>query len=132
MPWRSDKRNRFIYGGMYSLLLVAGAFFAFYPSQAILNALQSGLVYAWSGFLVTGGMSSFYGVARNKWHGEMIGLPLLSAANAIFAVALFLYAQTTPSYGFGLIFMAFSFGCLARWRELRRLVKLIEGSRHGS
>lgn len=132
MPWRSDKKNRAAYAGMYLLLLVAGVFFLFYPSQVILNSLQTGLVLLWSIFMITGGASSLFGVLRNRWHGEVIGLPLLSASNSIFAIALFAYAHTAPPYGFGLIFMAFSFGLLARWRELRKLVKLAEGARHGS
>lgn len=132
MPWKGKRSIRVVYSAMYSLFLVAGVIAFFYPAQSIMNALQSGLVYTWAAFLAGGGGTSLYAAVRNKWSGEMIGLPMLSAANAIFGSAVVAYGSSNASYAIGLIFWGIAFGLFGRWLELRRLVKraqeVIDGS----
>jgi len=119
MPWRSRPFTRAIFIASYFLFMVSGVFAFFFPAQVITSALQGTAVYVWASFLTTGGGMSLYSPLRNNWRGELVGLPLLSAANAIFGTALIGYGTTNAASAVGLAFWALGLLLLGHWVELR-------------
>jgi hypothetical protein len=112
---------------MYLLYLVAGVIACVYPSQVILNAVQTTIAYLWSGFLVVGGGASLYGIVSDVWTGEIVGIPLAGSAQGIFGVALIAYGTTSASAAIGLMFIAVGFGMIGRWIEVRQIAKISQG-----
>lgn len=109
---------------MYGFYLIAGLWAIWLPSQAILTALQAGLTYLWCGFMALGGGLSLYGSLRGQLSGELIGIPLLSASNMIFAFAIFGYTSSPTAFSVGYVFLGVGLGLFDRWAEIRVLLKL--------
>ncbi len=118
------------YLGMYLFYLIAGILVTLYPSQVILSAMQSGIAYMWSSFLIVGSLSSLYGILRDTWTGEIVGIPLVGSANAIFGIALIGYGTTTVADGIGCIFLGISFGLVGRWDDKRKVAKISQQERN--
>jgi hypothetical protein len=122
---KKRKHRRWALTGMYFFFLTAGTLAFVFPSQAILTALQAGLTYLWASFLFLGSLLSFVARLRGRVGGELIGIPLLSASNVIFALALWGFAENSAGYAFGCIFFGLGIGILDRWTYVRRLVKAV-------
>lgn len=121
MPWKRHPWMRAAYSTMYLFFTLAGILAFFFPAQAILDAVQSSLVYAWAAFLTAGGGLSLISPTRNTWFGELLGLPLLSTSNVVFGLSLLGYGKTAAAIAIGLVFLGFGFGLLGRWFDIRRL-----------
>lgn len=111
----------------YLFFTLAGIVALFSPSQVIVNALVKLLVYAWCAFLITGGGSSLAGKLLGNWAGELIGLPLLSAANYVFGILLLLRGTSPASFAVGGILCGIGTAFVGRWIELRQLAKENQG-----
>jgi hypothetical protein len=85
------------------------------------------LVYTWSVFLTLGGGICLGSKIRGTWIGEIIGLPLLSAANYILGVLLLFRGSTSAAVAIGVIFCGMGTTLLSRWVELRKLAKDNQG-----
>lgn len=120
---RTSKIARVFWAVAYLLFMLSGIVAFFSPSQVINRTLIELLVYGWAAFLTAGGGLSFGGKLRNNWAGELIGLPLLSAANYIFGLLLFAAGTTTAAIAVGGIFCGMATGFVGRWIELRKLAK---------
>jgi hypothetical protein len=108
----------------YLFFLLSGILAFFSPSKLIESTLVEALVYAWAFFLVAGGALCLGGKARNNWGGEIIGLPLLSAACSIFGVVIFVRGTSSAAIAVGGIFCGFTVVFLGRWLEVRKLAKV--------
>lgn len=128
MTWVRRIKLRWAYFLMYAFFLVAGVFAYIYPTQVILNALQSSLTYVWASFLTVGGLLSFGGIIQDSLVGEAIGNPLLSSSNAIFGMALFFYGSSSASAAIGCIFCGVAFGLLPRWFEVLEFLRISKES----
>jgi hypothetical protein len=120
---RTSKIARISWAVAYAFFTLAGVLAFFTPSQLILDALVSTLVYSWSAFLLVGAALSLGGKAANSWVGEIIGLPLLATSNVIFGITLCWKGANTFSYAIGGIFVGFGVVCLGRWIELRSVAR---------
>lgn len=132
MPWKKRPLIRMAYFTMYLFFAVAGVFAFFFPSQAIQDATQSSFVYLWAGFLLSGGAFSLQSPLCNSWRGELLGLPLLSASNMIFGVALLGYGKTAAALAIGLVFCGIGFGFVGRWMEIRGKARIAREVGDGS
>lgn len=115
---------RLFRGLEYALFVVAGIFAFLFPTQAILNALQISLAYAWSGFLFSGGLICMAATLRRSWAGERVGIPLIVASNIIFAIALMFFGQSLASTSVGFLCMGLALDLISRWLDLRKLVQI--------
>jgi len=131
VPWRQRIRLKWPYILMYSFYVVAGVLAFIYPTRAILDALQIYLAYLWSSFLFFGSALSLYGSLRDRISGEIVGLPLLATANAIFGTALLAYGVSPAAYAIGLIFWGVGFGLVGRWFEMKAILKIAREARDG-
>ena len=120
---RTSKAARISWSVAYLCFTVAGVLAFFSPSQIIDRTLVEILVYGWAAFLTTGGGLSLGGKLRNNWAGEIIGLPLLSAANYVFGLLLLFAGTSSAALAVGGIFCGIATGFVGRWIELRRLAK---------
>jgi hypothetical protein len=78
-------------------------------------------------FLAVGGFVSGAGALTERWVGEYVGIPLLSASFAVFGiistVAAIESAPLIATANLSLL-LAVSAGLLARWREARAVYRL--------
>jgi hypothetical protein len=111
----------------YFFFLLAGIVAFFSPSQVLERTLIEILVYAWAVFLTIGGGLCFGGKLRGNWVGEIIGLPLLSAANYIFGALLLVAGTSSAAIAIGGIFCGTGTAFVGRWIELHKLAKINQG-----
>jgi len=121
---RTSKGARISWTIAYLFFLLAGIVAFFAPFQAIERTLVEVLVYGWASFLTAGAALCFVGKLRGNWVGEIIGLPLLSAANYIFGVLLLVAVHTPTAVAVGGIFCGVGTAMVGRWIELHELAKL--------
>lgn len=120
---RSSRTARIAWSVAYAFLLMAGIVAFLSPSQILVSALVKSLVYAWAASLTAGGALCLGGKLRGNWVGEIIGLPLLSAACYIFGILLLGYGRTSAAIAIGGIFCGIGTAFIGRWIEVRRLAK---------
>lgn len=120
---RASKTARISWAVAYLFLLMGGIVAFFSPSKTIESSLVEILVYGWATFLTLGGFACLIGKLQNNWAGEIIGLPLLAAANYIFGILLLLRGPSTATIAIGGLFLGFGTAFIGRWIELRRLAR---------
>jgi hypothetical protein len=128
---RTSKIARTSWATAYAFFLLAGIFAFFVPVQIVNRELLEILVYGWAFFLTIGSALSLGGKLRNNWAGEIIGLPLLSAANCIFGLILLLEGTSSAAIAIGGMFMGVATAFVGRWVELHRLAKDNQGVNSG-
>lgn len=98
------------------LLLVSPIFREAFPDTASVMSI----------FLAVGGTLSMLGALSERWYGEYVGIPLLAAGFAVFAV-LSLDSMGNATFialaNFSLL-MALTASLLGRWREVRVVYRL--------
>lgn len=124
---RVSKAARVIWAVAYLFMLLSGVVAFFSPSQLVEKALVEALVYGWALFLTVGGGLCFGGKLRGNWAGELIGLPVLSAANYAFGGVLFSEGTSTAAIAIGGMFCGMGTAFIGRWMELRRLAHANQG-----
>nr|MDT0660873.1 hypothetical protein [Micromonospora sp. DSM 115978] len=100
----------------FVLFGAAGAGAALWPTPSVRDATGS-LVYVWATWLIGGGLLAAIGSATDRWIGEYLGLPLLAAAFAVYAVVL---ASTGRPGGLTAAAVLGAVACIvwARWRDI--------------
>lgn len=124
MMSRTSRPIKWAYILAYLFFMLAGIAAMYAPSQILLNALLRAFVYAWALFLIAGGLACLFGKLRDKWDGEVIGLPLLSTSHFIFGFLLIFKGATSASLAIGGIFCGIGIAWIGRWLELRKLSRL--------
>lgn len=124
---KTSRAARWSWSVAYLFFLLAGVLAFFSPSQVISRTLIEVLVYLWSIFLTTGGGLCLGGKLRGNWVGEIIGLPLLSAANYIFGILLLIAGTTSAAIAVGGIFCGIGTAFVGRWIEIHKLAKINQG-----
>jgi hypothetical protein len=124
---RTNKWAKWSWSVGYMFFLTAGIVAFFSPSQIISKALIELLVYGWASFLTIGGGLCLGGKLRGNWSGEIIGLPLLSAANYIFGILILLTNTSSAAIAAGGIFCGVATSFVGRWIELHELAKINRG-----
>jgi hypothetical protein len=120
---RTSKLARVVWSMAYLLLFLGGIVAFLAPSQVVAKPLVTVLVYLWAVFLTAGGALCLGGKIKNNWAGEIIGLPLLAAANYVFGALLMINGVTTAAIAIGGLFLGMGTACIGRWIELRKLAK---------
>lgn len=128
---RTSRAARISWSVAYAFFLSAGVVAFFAPSQLISSALIDTLTYAWAGSLTLGGGLCFGGKLGGNWVGEIIGLPLLSAASYIFGVLLLIRGSTSAAIAIGGMFCGVGTALVGRWIEIRRLAQDNQGVNSG-
>lgn len=123
MGSRTVKAARIFWFVAYLLFFLAGILAFFSPAQIVAKTLIHIFVYAWAAFLTSGGIICLAGQLRDNWAGEIIGLPLLSAANYIFGILVLLRGTSSAALAVGGIICGTATALLGRWIELRRLAQ---------
>ncbi|MEV6693359.1 hypothetical protein AB0M35_18005 [Micromonospora sp. NPDC051196] len=100
----------------YTMMASAGIGAAAYPTPSV-QAATGPLVYLWATFLAVGGALAAFGAATDRWIGELLGLPLLSASFGAYAVVL---ASTVSMASVVAALALGGFGLLlwGRWRDV--------------
>lgn len=128
---RTSRIARTSWAVAYLFFLVSGIIAFFVPVQIVDRELLEVLVYGWASFLTAGGGLCLGGKLRNNWAGELIGLPLLSAANYIFGVLLLFEGTSSAAIAIGAMFVGVGTAFIGRWVELHRLAKDNQGVNSG-
>jgi hypothetical protein len=120
VPFMIPRISRVALGIQYAMLAASGAWLMSGPSL-LLRETMGKVVYGWAAFLVIGGTLCLVGTLTKIWFGEFTGLILLMFANVMWGAALLGNGGTSPKYGLTLI--AWAFGFLFRWGEIRQKVR---------
>lgn len=105
----------------YTMLGLAGMASVIYPPASIQQASDGARItqLVWAGVMAVAATFCAWGVARDRWVGEYIGLIPLSLVAAAFAVSALSRGQTGWSGG---LFLLGFFGILfSRWQEVALL-----------
>lgn len=129
---RTSKTARVLWSLAYLFFLLAGVLAFFSPSQIVDRELIEFFVYLWAIFLTVGGGLCFGGKLRGNWVGEIIGLPMVSAANYIFGILLWVAGTTSAAVAIGAMFLGVGTALIGRWVELRKLARANQGVNSGS
>lgn len=124
---RTSKAARISWSVAYVFFLLAGIVALLSPSQLVAQTLVEILVYAWASFLMAGGALCFIGKLRNTWAGEIVGLPLLSAASYVFGILLWMAGTSAAAIAIGGMFIGVGTAFVGRWIELRKLAQDNQG-----
>ncbi|MEW2474599.1 hypothetical protein AB0875_12490 [Micromonospora gifhornensis] len=100
----------------YTMMAAAGIGAAAYPTPSVQEATGP-LVYLWAAFLAVGGLLAAFGATTDRWIGELLGLPLLSAAFSVYAVVL-ASASAPASVVAALVLGGFALLLVGRWRDV--------------
>jgi hypothetical protein len=103
----------------YAMMAAAGAT-AFAIPVGSIHAATGWLVYLWAGFLLLGGLLCMLGAATDRWIGELVGLPLISSAWAVYFVVLTL-ALSVRGIAAGLAFGAVALMTWARFQDVSKI-----------
>lgn len=120
---RISKSARISWSVAYLFFTLSGIVACFAPAQIIAGTLISVLTYVWAIFLILGGGSSLGGKIANNWVGEIIGLPLLSAASFVFGILLLMRGTSAAAIAIGGVFCGVGTAYIGRWIELRKLAR---------
>jgi hypothetical protein len=112
-------------GIQYIGLTVAGVGLLTTPTS-LLQTTMGTVVYGWAAFLVLGGTLCTLGTLTKIWAGEFTGLTLLIFANWIWGGALIGVGGNAAKYG--VVFIAWGFGLLAREFQIAEKVRGAAGA----
>lgn len=101
-------------------MMAAGGAVAFAIPVGSIQQSTGWIVYLWAGFLFFGGLLCTYGAFTDRWIGELVGLPLISSAFAVYFVVLAL-AFTARGAAGALAFGAIALLQFARWQDVNRV-----------
>lgn len=110
------KPRRTIRVAGYGMMAAAGGVAYAIPVGSI-ESSTGWIVYVWASFLLAGGILCTYGAWTDRWIGELLGLPLISSAFAVYFVVLAL-ARTVSGAAAALAFGAISLVLWARWQDV--------------
>lgn len=112
----------------YVMMAAAGGLSFAIPVSSI-EATTGGLVYFWAAFLLLGGILSAWGSTTDRWIGELLGLPLIFTANAVYFVVLGL-AFTVRGAVASLVLGGFAMSQFARWQDVSTIRQEADRAAH--
>lgn len=112
----------------YAMMAAAGAVAFAIPISSIKSS-TGWLVYVWASFLLLGGIAAGLGAFTDRWIGELLGLPLITSAWAVYFVVLTL-ARTASALAAGLAFGAVALGMWARWQDVSTIRQEADRAAH--
>lgn len=112
----------------YTMMAAAGGVAFAIPINSI-KASTGWLVYVWATFLLVGGIACGLGAFTDRWLGELLGLPLVSSAWAVYFVVLIL-ARTASGAAAGLAFGAVAAILWARWQDVSMIRQEADRAAH--
>lgn len=118
-PWVKATRTL-----AYALMGLSGVLLLLSP---VLRTDLGEVGYTMAIFLTVGGWVSAFGCAFERWVGEYVGIPLLSASFAVFGIITTAgNIQSAPFIAFANLCLLFAVGLalLARWREARAVYRI--------
>lgn len=118
---------------VYLTVMAGGAWSLGWPSSTLVTHASGLIALAYGLAMLAGGSACLYGVARGRWVGELVGLPLVVPASA--GLTIMLVTSVNQSLGRGTI-AAVALTCTLllaeRWRGVTRVVRIArEAARHG-
>jgi hypothetical protein len=121
------QRRRLVRAGGYMLMAAAGMFAAQWPAPAVERATApiAQLLMVWAVFLTGGGLLSAFGAITDRWIGEYLGLPLLTAVAAVYGVSALSSGRTTSLAG-GAVLLAMAAFLAVRWLEVAAVRKAVQ------
>lgn len=115
---------------VYLTVMAGGAWSLGWPSTNLV-AHGSTIALAYGMAMLAGGTACLYGAVRGRWVGELVGLPMVTAALA--GLTIMLVATMGTSLGRGTI-AAVALTCTLlladRWRGVTRVAKLARETSH--
>lgn len=121
-------RPRWLAAGGYSLYFVAGFAFYFYSETTLKDLLGSFGFVLWTGMLLAGSLTSFWGAIKSHDAIELIGLPGISTSLVVYAGFLLSRISESPTpgivVGFAAICAAAALGSIGRTYEVYWLVRI--------
>lgn len=112
----------------YTMMAAAGALSFAIPVTSI-EVNTGWLVYLWAGFLLIGGGLSSWGSITDRWIGELMGLPLITSAFAVYFVVLGL-ALTVRAGAASLVLGGIALFLAARWQDVSTVRKEADRQAH--
>lgn len=112
----------------YGLMAAAGGVAFAIPVTSI-EAATGWLVYMWAAFLLFGGILSGWGSITDRWIGELLGLPLISTAFAVYFVVLGL-ALTVRAAAASLVLGSIALFLVARWQDVSKIRQEADRAAH--
>lgn len=121
---RSPPMTRHSQTTAYLMFASAGVAAVIFPSPSVEESAGHFLTAIWVSFLFLGGTISAAGRICGRWAGELVGLPLLAGALAVYALAL--AYNTISTSRLTAITAAFALGgifflVMARWVEVNEI-----------
>lgn len=126
IAYRPGRRMWWVIG--YTMMAAAGAAAFAIPINSIRSS-TGWLVYVWASFLLLGGLVCALGAFTDRWIGELLGLPLVSSAWAVYFVVLIL-ARTASGAAAGLAFGAVAAILWARWQDVSKIRQEADRAAH--
>lgn len=114
---------RWTRAAMYFGLVLSGIFATFSPSSLVEEQVGTFVVTLWAVSMMISAAICLYGSITDRWIGEYTGIPLLAMVLALYGLSAILAAgrDSVPLFAYGLVVISFSFGLIARWRDLEAI-----------
>lgn len=121
---------------VYFFLTASAVASAVVPSNTVESQSDGGLIGdLWTLTFGIAAIVCFVGSLIDRWYFEYMGLPMLYSSILVLAIILTVQIPSSPAgwqlLPFALLFYAFSFSLLARWRDVQALVKASRELREG-
>jgi len=123
--------RRHLLTGYFLLFVVAGFVGMVTPSKAVQYAVPPWGEFVWATFYVVGGLLCLAGVAVRSKAGEIVGLPLISAASALYGVSILIQFGQVSRDGVyltvGALLTGQAFNLAHRWFYAMRVFRDVQG-----
>ena len=123
--------RRHLLTGYFLFFTVAGFVALVTPSKAVQYAVPPWGTFVWATFYAVGGVLCLVSVAAHSKAGEIVGLPLISAASALYGMSLIIqFGQVSRDGGYltvGLLLIGQACNLAHRWFYAMRLFRDVQG-----
>ena len=120
----------------FLLFVIAGSVALVTPSKAVQYAVPPWGVFVWATFYAIGGLVCLAGVVAHSKAGEIVGLPLIAAASALYGMSLLIqFGEVNLDGGYltvGALLIGQAFNLTHRWFYAMRVFRDVQGvAEHG-
>jgi hypothetical protein len=123
--------RRHLLTAYFALFAAAGVVALVAPSKAVQYAVPPWATYVWAIFYVIGGTLCLAGVAVRSKAGEIVGLPLIGAASALYGASLLIqFGQVNLDGGYltvGALLIGQACNLTHRWFYAMRAFNVTQG-----
>lgn len=124
-PNGSRRSRRVLWAIYYACFVGAGAASLFDPSQTVVLALH-GAVVLWALFYIVGGLAALVGTLVSTRIGEVVGLPLVAGASALYAVSIYIQVIASGDFSYltaGVVLTSQAILLVDRWLSAMATVR---------